>query len=163
VKENNPVSHIYDLKDILAYRERAAADGLRVVLTNGCFDLLHCGHANYLRQSASLGDILIVAVNSDASVRALKGPHRPLNSEGDRAYLLESLSCVDAVFIFSGPRLGAEIRLLRPDIYTKAGDYTPDTLDPSERAALDEVGTEIRILPFVEGHSTTSLIHRAAH
>lgn len=159
----DPATRILDIDAIAALRDEAAAEGKRVVLTNGCFDLLHRGHASYLRQSAALGDVLIVAVNSDASVRELKGPQRPLNSEGDRAYLLASLRCVDAAFIFPGPRLDAEIRRLRPDIYTKVGDYTPDTLDPGERAALEESGAEIRILPFVDGHSTTSLIDRAAH
>lgn len=159
----DPASRILDLESLVAWRDAAAAAGKRVVLTNGCFDLLHRGHAEYLRCSAGLGDLLVVAVNSDASVRELKGPHRPLNSEDDRAYILASLRCVDAVFIFRGPRLDAEIRRLRPDLYTKAGDYTPETLDPGERAALDEIGADIRILPFVEGRSTTSLIQRAAH
>ncbi|MFU8893840.1 MAG: adenylyltransferase/cytidyltransferase family protein [Luteolibacter sp.] len=159
----DPAIHVFAFADLLAYRDEAAADGKRVVLTNGCFDLLHRGHAAYLAQSAALGDLLIVAVNSDASVRELKGPQRPLNKEEDRAYVLASLRCVDAVFIFPGPRLDEEIRRLKPDIYTKAGDYTPDTLDSSERAALEAVGTDIHILPFVEGRSTTSLIDRAAH
>lgn len=162
MNDTDPASRIHDFGSLLAFREQAATDGRRVVLTNGCFDLLHRGHASYLAQSAALGEVLIVAVNSDASVRALKGPQRPLNSEVDRAYLIAALRCVDAAFIFPGPRLDAEILLLRPDIYTKAGDYTPDTLDSGERAALDAVGAEIRILPFVEGRSTTSLIHRAA-
>jgi rfaE bifunctional protein nucleotidyltransferase chain/domain len=159
----DPATRIFDIDALAAFRAEAAALGKRVVLTNGCFDLLHCGHASYLAQSAALGDVLIVAVNSDASVRELKGPQRPVNAEADRAYLLAALRCVDAVFIFPGPRLDAEIRRLRPDIYTKAGDYTPDTLDPGERAALDATGAEIHILPFVAGHSTTSLIDRAAH
>jgi rfaE bifunctional protein nucleotidyltransferase chain/domain len=162
VTDPDPASRIHRLESLIAFREQAANDGRRVVLTNGCFDLLHRGHASYLQQSAALGDLLIVAVNSDASVRTLKGPQRPLNNEADRAYLLASLRCVDAVFIFSGPRLDAEIRLLHPDIYTKAGDYTPETLDPGERAALDDTGADIRILPFVEGRSTTTLIHRAS-
>jgi rfaE bifunctional protein nucleotidyltransferase chain/domain len=162
VNDPDPASRIHGLDSLVALRERAAGDGRRVVLTNGCFDLLHRGHASYLRQSAALGDVLIVAVNSDASVRTLKGPQRPLNSEEDRAYLLASLRCVDAVFIFPGPRLDEEIRLLHPDIYTKAGDYTPDTLDRGERAALDAIGASIRILPIVHGRSTTDLIHRAS-
>jgi rfaE bifunctional protein nucleotidyltransferase chain/domain len=163
VSQSDPAARILEPDSLVAWRDAAASAGKRVVLTNGCFDLLHRGHAEYLRRSAGLGDLLVVAVNSDASVRELKGPPRPLNSEDDRAYLLASLRCVDAVFIFRGPRLDGEIRLLRPDIYTKAGDYTPETLDPGERAALDETGADIRILPFVEGRSTTTLIQRAAH
>jgi rfaE bifunctional protein nucleotidyltransferase chain/domain len=159
---DDPASRVFDIADTLAKRQQAAAEGRRVVLTNGCFDLLHRGHISYLQQSAALGDLLFVAVNSDASVRELKGPDRPLNSERDRAYALAALRCVDVVFIFPGPRLDAEITALRPDAYTKAGDYTLDTLDPGERAALEAAGTIIHLLPFVAGHSTTSLIHRAA-
>lgn len=134
---------------------------LRVVLTNGCFDLLHRGHLEYLRQSASLGNLLIVAVNSDASVQELKGPGRPINSEQDRAYALACLRFVDAVFIFDGPRLDREIRILRPDLYTKAGDYKVSSLDRGEREALEEVQAEIRIMPFCAGHSTTAIIERS--
>jgi bifunctional ADP-heptose synthase (sugar kinase/adenylyltransferase) len=101
-----------------------------------------------------------VAVNSDASVRQLKGPDRPLNSEDDRAYALASLRCVTATFVFPGPRLDAEIRRLKPDLYTKAGDYTLDTLDAGEREALLAAGTEIRFLTFIAGRSTTKLVER---
>ena len=139
-------------------RAAAAAAGQRVVLTNGCFDLLHRGHLTYLQQSAALGDVLIVAVNSDASVRQLKGEGRPLNNEQDRAFALANLRSVDATFIFAGPRLADEIAALKPDIYTKAGDYSIDTLEPSERAALLAAGVDIRFLPFVAGHSTTGLV-----
>lgn len=158
----DPASRVLDFESALNLRREAAAAGRRVVLTNGCFDLLHRGHISYLQQSAALGDLLIVAVNSDASVRELKGPDRPLNSEQDRAYALAALRCVDAAFVFPGPRLDAEIAALKPDHYTKAGDYTLDTLDPGERAALEAAGTTIHLLPFVAGHSTTSLIQRAA-
>lgn len=158
----DPASRVIDFESALNLRREAAAAGRRVVLTNGCFDLLHRGHISYLQQSAALGDLLIVAVNSDASVRELKGPDRPLNSEQDRAYALAALRCVDAAFIFPGPRLEAEIAALKPDHYTKAGDYTLDTLDPGERAALEAAGTTIHLLPFIAGHSTTSLIQRAA-
>jgi rfaE bifunctional protein nucleotidyltransferase chain/domain len=147
--------------DLLEFRAQAGADGRKIVLTNGCFDLLHRGHVAYLTASAALGDLLVVAINSDASVRSLKGPTRPLNTATDRAYVLAALRCVDAVFIFDTPRLDNEIRQLRPEIYTKAGDYTPDSLDPNERAALDQVAATIHIIPFVEGHSTTSIIDRA--
>ena len=157
-----PAPQVLDLAAALAWREAARAQGRRVVLTNGVFDLLHRGHIEYLHRSAALGDLLLVAVNSDASVRALKGPSRPLNTEADRAYALASLRCVAASFVFAGPRLAAEIRALRPDIYTKAGDYTVETLDASEREALLAVGADIRIMPFVAGHSTTALIAKGA-
>lgn len=161
MKIADPASRVLDFQSVLILRQEAAAAGRHVVLTNGCFDLLHRGHLSYLRESACLGDILIVAVNSDASVRELKGHGRPLNSEEDRAYALAALRCVDAAFIFPGPRLDAEIAALQPDHYTKAGDYTLDTLDPGERAALEAAGTTIHLLPFVAGHSTSSLIQRA--
>lgn len=157
---DDPSVRILGLPDCIAFRNAARQDGRRVVLTNGCFDLLHRGHLEYLRQSAMLGDLLIVAINSDESVSSLKGPGRPLNCAEDRAYAMSCLRFVDAVLIFPGPRLAKEIRALRPDIYTKAGDYTPETLERSEFAALEEVGAEIIISPFVPGHSTTSLVER---
>ncbi|MCU0779692.1 MAG: adenylyltransferase/cytidyltransferase family protein [Akkermansiaceae bacterium] len=157
---SDPASRVFEFPDLLAFRAEAARAGQRVVLTNGCFDLLHRGHLTYLQASAELGDLLIVAVNSDASVRELKGPGRPLNSEADRAYALACLRCVDAVFVFPGPRLVGEIAALRADIYTKAGDYTFETIDRSERAALLAAGTDIRFLPFVAGHSTTEHLRK---
>jgi rfaE bifunctional protein nucleotidyltransferase chain/domain len=162
MKVADPDKLIHSLGEGVAWRSRAAAEGKRVVLTNGCFDLLHRGHISYLHASAQQGDLLLVAVNSDASVRALKGEGRPIHSEGDRAYAIAALRCVDAVLIFEGPRLDPEIAALKPDVYTKAGDYTLDTLDPGERAALEAAGTRICLMPFVPGHSTTTLIERAA-
>ena len=157
-----PAPQVLDLSAAVAWREAARAAGKRVVLTNGVFDLLHRGHIEYLHRSAALGDLLVVAINSDESVRALKGPSRPLNAEADRAYAIASLRCVAASFVFAGPRLAAEIRALRPDVYTKAGDYTIETLDASEREALLAVGADSRIMPFVAGHSTTNLIAKGA-
>ena len=138
-----------------------AATGKKLVLTNGCFDLLHTGHVRYLEQARGCGDALIVAVNSDASVRELKGLDRPLNRELDRAEVLAALRCVDHVTIFTGKRVTDVIRALRPALYAKGGDYTPETLDPGERAALEEVGAEIRILQLVPGRSTTGLLEKA--
>jgi len=146
------------LARIVELREKLRAEGKRVVLTNGIFDLLHTGHLYYLQKARALGDALIIALNADASTRALKGPSRPVQTEEQRAYALGALACVDAVFIFRTPRLDAEIRALRPDIYTKAGDYTLDKLDPTERAALEAVGARIEFMPFLPGFSTTNLI-----
>ena len=157
-----PSPQVLDLSGLVRLREEARQRGRKVVLTNGVFDLLHRGHLQYLAQSAELGDLLVVAVNSDASVRQLKGPTRPVNTEADRAYALASLRCVDAAFVFAGPRLAAEIAALRPDVYTKAGDYTLETLDPTERAALESVGARITFIPFVAGHSTTATLKRLA-
>ncbi len=137
-----------------------AAQGKKLVLTNGCFDLLHTGHVRYLEQARGCGDALIVAVNSDASVRELKGLDRPLNGELDRAEVLAALRCVDHVTIFTGKRVTEVIRSLRPAIYAKGGDYTLETLDSGERAALEETGAEISLLQLVPGRSTTGILER---
>lgn len=132
----------------------------KLTLTNGCFDILHPGHLIYLKQAATLGDALWVGLNSDASVRTLKGTTRPIFNEHERAYALGALEYVDNVFIFSGTHLAQEIRDLYPDRYAKAGDYTLDTLNPNERAALEAIGAEIHFMPFIQGYSTTQLIER---
>jgi rfaE bifunctional protein nucleotidyltransferase chain/domain len=129
-----------------------------VVLTNGVFDLLHTGHLFYLQQARALGDALFIALNSDASVKALKGPLRPVMNEEQRAYALAALTCIDGIVIFREPRLTAEIQALRPDVYCKAGDYTLEKLNPQERAALEAVGAQIKFMPFLPGFSTTNLI-----
>ena len=156
----DPTQHILSIEDAIVYRNKMASLGKKVVLTNGCFDILHFGHLNYLHESALLGDILLVGVNSDWSVTELKGPERPINVELHRAYALSSLKAVTRTFIFKGPRFEKEIGLIKPDIYTKAGDYTVETLPSSERKALQEAGSEIKILPFQEGLSTTQTIER---
>lgn len=148
------------LDQLVARRVAHAGRGERVVLTNGCFDLLHAGHIHFLQQARAAGDALFVLLNSDASVRALKGPARPVQSEQERAFALSALACTDALGLFREPRLTTEIRALRPDVYVKAGDYTLATLDPAERAALLEAGTDIRFLPFLPGFSSTDLIRR---
>ena len=143
--------------------ERAAAlraEGRRLVLTNGCFDLLHVGHVRYLQEAAALGDSLAVAVNGDESVRSLKGAGRPLNSQEDRAEVLAALACVDSVTVFPETRVTRVIEAVRPAIYVKGGDYTLDTLDPEEVAALRSVGAEIMTLPLVPGKSTSELLER---
>jgi D-glycero-beta-D-manno-heptose 1-phosphate adenylyltransferase len=146
------------LEAATALRESLRAQGRRVVLTNGVFDLLHTGHLYYLAKARRMGDALFIALNSDASVRQLKGPLRPVQDEVQRAYALGALACVDAVVIFTEPRLTGEIRALKPDLYCKAGDYTLDKLDKGERQALEEVGAKIEFLPFLKGFSTTALI-----
>lgn len=156
VKLDNP--KLRNLEHTVTQRQKLRAAGRRVVLTNGVFDLLHTGHLYYLKKARELGDALIVALNGDASVRALKGPTRPVQTQEERAYALAALACVDGIVIFDAPRLTAEIRALRPDVYCKAGDYTLEKLDPGERGALEEAGAEIKFLPFLEGFSTTKLI-----
>jgi formyltetrahydrofolate-dependent phosphoribosylglycinamide formyltransferase len=136
--------------------------GRRLVLTNGCFDLLHVGHVRYLQEARALGDALLVAVNGDASVRALKGAGRPVNGELDRAEVLAGLACVDYVTIFEETRVSALIAEVRPQLYAKGGDYTLETLDPGERGALEAAGAGIRLLQLVPGRSTTATLARAA-
>jgi rfaE bifunctional protein nucleotidyltransferase chain/domain len=160
-----PNPKLLTLAEAVTERERQRTAGQTMVMTNGCFDLLHVGQISYLKESKKLGDQLWVLINSDESVRALKGPTRPIESETERAYCLAALSCVDYVVIFNNPRLIAEIEQLRPDIYTKAGDYTIDTLYQAERAAFEAAGTKIKFVPFLEGFSTTKMIekiHRAS-
>jgi len=147
-------------QQLAALRDEFAAAGKRLVFTNGCFDLLHVGHVRYLQAARALGDALLVAVNGDESVRALKGPTRPINSEEDRAEVLAALACVDFLTIFHSERVTELVRTIRPQVYAKGGDYTVDSLDPGERGALEAVGAEIRILPLVPGKSTTSIIEK---
>jgi len=155
-----PNPKLLTLTKAVTERERQRAAGQTMVMTNGCFDLLHVGQISYLKESKKLGDQLWVLINSDESVRALKGPTRPIESETERAYCLAALSCVDYVVVFNNPRLVFEIEQLRPDIYTKAGDYTIDTIHKGERAAFEAAGTEIKFLPFLEGFSTTKMIEK---
>ncbi len=148
------------LDALCSWREQARAAGRKVVLTNGCFDLLHAGHIAYLRQARSLGDALVVALNSDASVRELKGAGRPLNPQDDRAAILRALRSVDKVVVFDGQRATAVIEALRPDVYAKGGDYTVASLNPDERAALQACGASIHILALVPGKSTSGTLQR---
>jgi len=132
----------------------------RLVFTNGCFDVLHVGHVRYLQQARLLGDALAVALNSDESVRAIKGETRPINSQEDRAEILAALTCVDYVTIFYGERVTELVRAVRPAIYAKGGDYTVESLVQEEVAVLREIGTEIKILPLVPGKSTSKMIEQ---
>lgn len=155
---NNNPKLFKTLADAVARREILREQGKKLVLTNGCFDLLHCGHVYYLREAAKLGDELWIGLNGADSVRALKGPTRPVQGDLERAFTLGALEFVSGVFFFHTPRLDNEIRALKPDVYAKAGDYTLETLNADERAALLDVGAEIKFLPFLPGFSTTSLI-----
>lgn len=132
--------------------------GRRILFTNGCFDILHRGHITYLNRAKTLGDVLVVAVNDDGSVRRLKGPTRPINALEDRAQVLAALSCVDHIVPFSGDSPVEALRTVRPDVYVKGGDYSYDSLP--EAALVEELGGSVRILPFMEDRSTTGLIDR---
>ena len=144
-----------------ALTERCSAlrrQGRTLVLTNGCFDLLHAGHVAYLEAARALGDVLVVAVNSDRSVRALKGPTRPFTPARDRAIVLAALACVDYVVEFDDDTAERLVQRLRPDIYVKGGDYARD--EPVEAAVVRAYGGKVRILPFTSGYSTTDLVQR---
>lgn len=147
--------------DELARRAKQMRDaGKKLVVTNGCFDLLHVGHVRYLAAARALGDALAVGVNGDRSVRELKAAGRPLNNERDRAEVLAALGCVDFVTIFQDTRATRLLENVAPAIYAKGGDYTTATLDTEERAVLEKVGAEIRIIPFEKGYSTSRLLER---
>jgi rfaE bifunctional protein nucleotidyltransferase chain/domain len=132
--------------------------GRRIVLTNGCFDVLHRGHTTYLNQARALGDVLVVAVNGDASTRRLKGEGRPVNPAVDRASLLSALGCVDYVTVFETDTPIPLIERLRPDVYAKGGDYTPEMLEESDVVAA--YGGQVRILDYVPAQSTTAVVER---
>jgi D-beta-D-heptose 7-phosphate kinase/D-beta-D-heptose 1-phosphate adenosyltransferase len=141
--------------------ERVAAlrsQGRRLVFTNGCFDILHRGHITYLNRAKALGDVLIVGVNDDGSVRSLKGPARPINGLDDRVRVLAALTCVDHIVAFGGESPTELIRAVRPDVYAKGGDYTVDSLP--EAPLVESLGGRVHILPFVDDLSTTGIIER---
>jgi len=131
-----------------------------LVVTNGCFDILHLGHVKYLNYARSLGDFLLVGINSDTSVKKIKGNERPIVSEEARAEMLSNLKCVDGVYIFRSQEATNFLHIVRPDVYVKAGDYTPDSLNKNELIALNKCGAKIQIAPFIEGFSTTSIINK---
>ncbi len=156
---NNPrkLVDLAQLGSIIADLHRA---GQQVVFTNGCFDILHPGHILHLQQARQEGDVLVVALNSDESVRQLKGPGRPVFNEQERATVLAALEPVDYVIVFDTLRVTAIIEAIQPDIYVKGGDYTRETLDPEEREALERCGAQIVILPEIGSFSTTGVIER---
>jgi rfaE bifunctional protein nucleotidyltransferase chain/domain len=151
---------IIDMNELAQRARELRAAGKKLVATNGCFDLLHVGHVRYLQAARGLGDVLAVGLNGDRSVRELKGNGRPINNEEDRAEVLAALECVDLVAIFPEIRATEFILAAQPAIYAKGGDYTSETLNAEERAALQEVGAEIRIIPFEKGYSTSLLLEQ---
>jgi rfaE bifunctional protein nucleotidyltransferase chain/domain len=148
------------LNELAGRVEKLRASGKKIVATNGCFDLLHLGHIRYLEAARKLGDILVVGLNGDQSVRELKGPGRPVNNEKDRASILAALEYVDLVAIFPELRATQFIERTAPDVYVKGGDYSSETLDAEERAALQKIGSKIEIVPFEKGYSTSALLEK---
>jgi rfaE bifunctional protein nucleotidyltransferase chain/domain len=144
------------------WRAALRASGKRLVVTNGCFDLLHVGHVTYLETARQQGDALLVGVNGDDAVRQLKGPDRPVNPEHDRAAVLAALESVSGVCIFAESTATRFLAAARPDIYVKGGDYTLDTLNREERSQVEQSGGKIVIMPCVPGKSTTALLKQIA-
>jgi rfaE bifunctional protein nucleotidyltransferase chain/domain len=144
------------------WREKVRASGKRLVVTNGCFDLLHLGHVTYLEAGRQLGDILLVGVNGDKSVQELKGPGRPVNCESDRAAVLAALESVGAVCIFSERTASRFLAVAQPDIYLKGGDYTIETINQEERRLVESTGGKVTIMPIVKGRSTTEVLKKIA-
>jgi D-glycero-beta-D-manno-heptose 1-phosphate adenylyltransferase len=142
------------------WRKAIRASGRRLVVTNGCFDLLHLGHVTYLESARNQGDLLLVGVNGDAAVRQLKGPERPVNNESDRAAVLAALESVSAVSIFAEKTASRFLSTVQPDIYVKGGDYTIDTINQEERQIVEKAGGKIVLLSFVPGRSTTALLKK---
>jgi D-beta-D-heptose 7-phosphate kinase/D-beta-D-heptose 1-phosphate adenosyltransferase len=147
---------IIDRKDLLHKANMWRASGKKIVFTNGCFDILHHGHLAYLAEAASQGNILIVGVNSDASVKRLKGNERPLTHEKDRAFQIASLLVTDAVTVFDEDTPKELIELIKPDVLVKGGDYTIDKIVGADVVIAQ--GGNVVIVPFVNGYSTTSII-----
>lgn len=159
---------VVSLKQLQTLRPAWRQAGLRLVVTNGVFDLLHRGHIEYLEQARALGDLLVVGLNSDASTRAIKGPRRPLLTEDDRAYMLSALRCVDYVTIFPQATAEVLVQTLQPDIYVKGGDYAqsdhdhlvPDLNRLPEARVVRQYHGQVLLLPYLPGYSTTALIAR---
>ena len=155
----DPASRVIPRRAVRALCDRLHREGKRIVFTNGCFDILHAGHAHYLRRAASLGDVLFVGLNSDASVRRLKGAGRPVQKAADRAYLLASLSCVSYVTIFTEDTPERLIREVIPRVLVKGGDWRGKDIVGSDTVRTH--GGTVKTIRFLPGRSTTSILSRA--
>ncbi|MSR43146.1 MAG: ADP-heptose synthase [Pedosphaera sp.] len=153
-------SKILTLETLPAWRERLRAEGKKLAVTNGCFDILHLGHVNYLAAARAQADALLVGVNSDGSIRQLKGAGRPVNPETDRALVVAALQSVDAVCVFDELRATLLLALVLPDIYVKGGDYAVEQLPQEERDVITQCGGRIVVLGHVPGKSTSGLIEK---
>jgi len=148
------------LEELTEIVNKARSDGKKIAWTNGCFDIFHAGHVDYLERSKAYGDVLIVGLNSDQSVKKNKGEFRPVFSEMDRAKVLCSIIYVDYVVLFSEPSPIITMEMLKPDFYIKGGDYTIDTINQDERRLVESYGGEIVLLPMVEGVSTSIIVEK---
>jgi len=151
---------IISLEHLPAWRKEMRESGRKLVVTNGCFDILHLGHVTYLESARNEGDALLIGMNSDAAVRGLKGEGRPVNSQEDRAGVLAALESVNGVCIFDDKSAAGFLAIAQPDIYVKGGDYTLETLNQEERRIVENAGGKIVLIQFVPGKSTTGLLER---
>lgn len=152
------------ISEIREFIKALQQKGLKVVATNGCFDILHIGHLRYLKASKQLGDFLVLGLNSDSSVRELKGPSRPINSQEDRAELLLALEPVDCVVVFDQKDASEFLRAVKPDIYTKGKDYLgADASKWPESKVAGELGIQIELIELVPDKSTTKIVHKLDH
>lgn len=154
----NTLGKIQSLAEIAEQRERWRAEGRTVALANGVFDLLHVGHVRYLEGAKALADVLVVAVNSDASTRAYKGPGRPHIPESERAELLAALACTDRVLVFNEPNVRSIIRALKPDVHVKGTDYTPDSIPEADEVRA--YGGRTAVSGDPKNHSTTEIARK---
>ena len=155
------MGRVLSAKELGDWRRGETSAGRRLVVTNGCFDLLHVGHIRFLQEAKALGDTLLVGLNGDGSVRELKGPGRPVNPEADRAEVLAALGCVDAVTVFPEKRATRFLEVAQPDIYVKGGDYRPEDLDADEQAAVKKGGGQVKVLKLTPGKSTSAVLAKA--
>lgn len=149
---------LIERQDVEAFCAVLRKGGKKVVFTNGCFDILHAGHVTYLEKAKAQGDVLVLGLNTDESVRRLKGPERPINNELDRARVVGGLRAVDYVVFFGENTAEAVIAQVRPDVYVKGGDYTLDTLP--EAKIVQSYGGKVAFIDMVEGRSTTNIIKK---
>ena len=152
------MGQILSRKNVSDFVKKLHAAGKTVVTTNGCFDILHVGHVRYLQKTKSFADYLIVLLNSDKSVRSIKGPERPINNENDRAEILTALSCVDFVVLFDEDSPASLLDEITPDVYTKGADYTMETLPEADIMRKNNI--KVEFITFVEGKSTTKTIEK---
>ena len=158
--ETNMMKKLLNLEELIQILNPARREGKRIAWTNGCFDIIHAGHVDYLERSKAYGDFLVVGLNSDESIKKLKGDNRPVFSEKDRAKVLSSIVYVDYVVIFSDRSPIKMIEFIKPDYYIKGGDYTIDTIDQDERKVVEVYGGEIVLLPMVEGVSSSIIVEK---
>ncbi len=151
-------SKIRALRELKKMTAAAQSEGKKVVFTNGCFDLLHCGHLHLLREAKKLGDLLVVALNSDSSIKKIKGPSRPILPETERAELIASLEMVDYVTSFDDPEPFVAIKELRPNVLVKGGDWSKENIVGTDTVEGD--GGEVVVIPYMKGYSSTQIIER---